>query len=46
MGYSIFFQIEAKLSDLWRAAETVAEIDEGTPYGMLGTGGLVHKHIT
>ena len=48
----LIIQIEAKASDLQRAiaskaAETVAEIDdEDTVYGMLCTGGLVHKHLT
>ena len=52
VGYSPYFPDWSQISDLQRAiaskaAETVAEIDdEDTVYGMLCTGGLVHKHLT
>ena len=47
----LFFQIEAKdltcREQLQAKQLRVAEIDdEDTVYGMLCTGGLVHKHIT
>ena len=52
VGYSPNFPDWSQIADLQRAiaskaAETVAEIDdEDTVYGMLCTGGLVHKHLT